>query len=163
MKGTKEVKFPKLVDGKLSQEQREEFYGKMEVVILVVDVYSSEYNEFDCEGVIISPERHVLNDMFMNNVQTRVQIVTANKERYACTVLALDPTYGLAILKIGVSNSTALAFPYAMISDRDDLRIGEEIYPIGLPGYLFNSFPIGHISYRSFGEVLKLLKNPLKK
>ncbi|CAH9122709.1 unnamed protein product [Cuscuta epithymum] len=103
--------------------------------------------------------------MLMNDVQAKVQIVTAAKGRYACTVLALDPTYGLAILKIGVSNSTALAFPYSMNSDRYNLSIGEEIYLIGHPEYLFNSFPIGHISYpyRSFGEVLKPLKNPLKK
>uniref|UniRef100_A0A166GR37 P-type H(+)-exporting transporter n=1 Tax=Daucus carota subsp. sativus TaxID=79200 RepID=A0A166GR37_DAUCS len=157
-----------VVNGKLSEKQKKRFYMKMKNVVVNVEVWAEgEEGGFDCEGggVFISPQGHVLTLSHMlqdieGNPISRLQVKINKGNTYAASLYSFHPNLGLAILQIDPIPETG--FPYAQICT-DELKIGEEIYPIGHPAFLDFSFPVGHISFpcRAHGELTQSLRQYL--
>ncbi|KAL6511273.1 hypothetical protein OROHE_020497 [Orobanche hederae] len=156
-----------LVNGRLSAEQREHFYMEMKHVVVNVEVLDGDV--YDCQGggVFISPEGHVLTLLHMlldaqGKVVKKLRVKTNKGETYQASIKSFDETLGLALLNLSGPRLIKTRFPFARICT-DELKIGEEIYPIGHPGYLDFSFPIGHISFpcREYDEVCNSLNTKL--
>lgn len=154
-----------LVNGRFSEEQREQFYTKMKPTVVNVEIWV-QGKEYDCEGggVFISPQGHVLTLFHMllreGKLIDKLQVITNEGETYKASIMSADATVNLAILELSDPKLKKLKirFPFAQICT-DELKIGEQIYPIGHPGYLDFSFPIGHISFpcREYDELNKSL------
>ncbi|KAL8096850.1 hypothetical protein AgCh_030078 [Apium graveolens] len=155
-----------LVKGRLSEKQREEFYTEMKHVVVNVEIWVKATKKhkatFDCEGggVLISPQGHILTLMDVildpndeDKIIEKLQVKTNDGESYPVKIISTTKNLGVAVLKID-SKDSETRFPYASICN-DELKIGEEIYPIGHPGYLDFSFPVGHISFpcREYDEL----------
>ncbi|GAU25379.1 hypothetical protein TSUD_70320 [Trifolium subterraneum] len=169
--GPKRFNFP-LVEGKLSEMQLEQFYGKMKDVVVNVEIHAkfpdTDHFVYDCEGagVFISPKGHVLTLLGVlldpeGHISKKIRVITNKGNTYQMKVMSAREDLGLAVLGLG-EEVYPIEFPYASICT-DELKIGEEVYPIGHPGYLDFSFPVGHISFpcREYDELSKSLSNDL--
>ncbi len=92
-------------------------------------------------GVILSEDGYVITNNHV--VQDAVQIeVTLNDNRvYDATVVGLDPTTDLALLKIDGEN-----LPYAVFGDSDKVNIGQWVLAVGNPFNLTSTVTAGIVS-----------------
>lgn len=171
--GPKKFNFP-LVKGRLSEEQRGQFfYMEMKDVVVNVEVWVEATDKYpatyDCEGggVFISPQGHVLTLLGVlldqeGKVIEKLRVITNQGDIYQVNVMSAREDLGLAVLHISGSKLPTSGFPYASICT-DELKIGEEVYAIGHPGYLDFSFSVGHISFpcREYDELKKSLRKDL--
>lgn len=162
-------KFNSPANERLSEKQREEFYMEMKDVVVNVEVWVQATDKHPATydeggGVFISPQGHVLTllDVLLNRkgqVIEKLRVVTNKGDKYKASVMSTSKDLGLAVLHLSGSKVPKTGFPYASICT-DELKIGEEVYPIGHPGYLHFSFSVGHISFpcREYDELNNSLK-----
>lgn len=72
------------------------------------------------DGYLVTNRHVVENDSFDYTV------VTADNSRYAATVVAKDPIFDVAIMKVDITNA-----PYLEFGDSDKIRLGESVIAIG--------------------------------
>ncbi len=92
-------------------------------------------------GVILSSDGYVITNNHV--VQDAVQIeVSLNDNRvFEATVVGLDPTTDLALLKIDGDD-----LPYAVFGDSDDVKVGEWVLAVGNPFNLTSTVTAGIVS-----------------
>jgi len=117
-------------------------------------------------GVIISPDGFILTNSHVIENAAEISVVLSGGYKHNAELIGVDLTSDLALLKIN-----GIDFPYASVSDSDDLIIGEWVIALGNPFQLFSinnkpSASIGIISATNmdFGvqESGKVLQNMIQ-
>ena len=92
-------------------------------------------------GVILSSDGYVITNNHV--VQDAVEVeVTLNDNRvFEATVVGLDPTTDLALLKIEGEN-----LPYAVFGDSDEVKVGQWVLAVGNPFNLTSTVTAGIVS-----------------
>jgi len=130
------------------------------VINSVVTIYtsSSSYsakgpkeNQGLGSGVIISGECHILTAAHVVDGSSKIMVKTYDGKLREATVLFSEKTADIALLKLTVEDSN---LPHAKLGDSNNLAVGQNIYAIGSPYGLENSFSSGIISaFRNFNKI----------
>ena len=95
-------------------------------------------------GVIISDDGYIVTNYHVINGANSVEVTLHDNRRYEATVIGVDPTTDLALIKI---NETGLNFlPYG---DSDKLQIGEWVLAVGNPFDLNSTVTAGIVSAKA--------------
>jgi len=93
-------------------------------------------------GVIIDAENgYVLTNDHVIKAARSITVILSDKRRYEATIMGQDPETDLALLRIPVTNLTALP-----ISHTDDVRVGDLVIAVGNPFGLSHSVSTGIVS-----------------
>lgn len=78
-------------------------------------------------GFFVSPDGHIVtNRHVVDNDSLDYTVVTSGGERYDVTIVAKDPIYDVAILKIDITDA-----PFLTFGDSDEIVLGETVIAIG--------------------------------
>lgn len=102
-------------------------------------------------GILISGECHILTAAHVVAGNTNILVKTQDGKIREATVLFTEKTSDIALLKLDYPSEN---LTHAVLGDSDQLSIGQNIYAIGNPYGLENSFSSGVISaFRGFNTV----------
>ena len=96
-------------------------------------------------GIIIDPRGVVLTNTHVASTP-RVEVLTADGQRYRPTRVAIDQRSDLAILIIGNGTTT---FPFARLGDSDRAKVGDWVLAMGAPLGFRTTVSAGVISARA--------------
>ncbi|MDB4793448.1 trypsin-like peptidase domain-containing protein [Methylacidiphilales bacterium] len=92
-------------------------------------------------GVIISKDGYLVTNNHVIEGAKDVQVQLQNKRTYPAKVVAADPSFDVAVLKIDASDLSALPW-----GDSDKVQVGEQVFAIGNPFDLEDSVSKGIVS-----------------
>ncbi len=148
--------FPEYLNGK--ERQTAELYQK--VIPTVVTIYTSTQNITQKgpiqnqglgSGVLISHNCHILTAAHVVDGASKIKVKTHDGELRDATVLFSEKTADLALLKLDVPDHS---LAHAMLGDSDVMAIGQQVFAIGSPYGLENSFSAGIVSaFRGFNQL----------
>lgn len=102
-------------------------------------------------GVLISSDCHILTAAHVVDGTNKIKVKTQDGKLRDATVLFSEKSADIALLKLDVPDSS---LKHAALGDSDNAVVGQNIYAIGSPYGLENSFSAGIISaFRSFNSV----------
>ncbi len=102
-------------------------------------------------GVLVSGDCHILTAAHVVNGSTDIMVKTQDGKLRKATVLFSEPTADIALLKLEIPDKTLY---HATMGDSDNLAVGQNIYAIGSPYGMENSFSSGIISaFRGFDKI----------
>ena len=84
-------------------------------------------------GVIISPDGYVITNAHVVENAFEIIVIHAGGKEYKASIIGIDEPTDVALLKLPGSN-----FPYAVMSDSDELIWGEWVIALGNPLGLFS-------------------------
>lgn len=92
-------------------------------------------------GVIISPEGYIVTNNHVIENGNRFEVTLADKREFEASLIGVDPSTDLALIKIEAPN-----LPYAQFGDSDSLRVGEWVLAVGNPFNLESTVTAGIVS-----------------
>lgn len=92
-------------------------------------------------GVIISSDGYIVTNNHVVQDAVMVEVSLNDNRVFEASVVGLDPTTDLALLKIEGED-----FPYAVFGDSDDVQIGEWVLAVGNPFNLTSTVTAGIVS-----------------
>jgi Do/DeqQ family serine protease len=95
-------------------------------------------------GVIISPDGYIVTNNHVVTESNRIEVTLNDKRSYEATVVGLDPSTDLALLKID-----ATSLPYVVYGNSDQLQIGEWVLAVGNPFNLTSTVTAGIVSAKA--------------
>lgn len=95
-------------------------------------------------GFLVSKDGHILTNNHVVEKADKITVTFSNGETHDAKVLGKDPTFDLAVLKIG-GNS----YPFLELGDSDKTEVGEWVVAIGNPYGLEHSVTVGVISAKN--------------
>jgi len=102
-------------------------------------------------GVLVSPECHILTAAHVVDGADVIIVKTQDGELRPASLLFSERSADVALLQL---NSPELDLPHARLGDSDQLAVGQDVYVIGTPYGLENSFTVGHVSaFREFNRL----------
>ncbi len=102
-------------------------------------------------GVLVSPECHILTAAHVVDGADAIVVKTQDGELRPASLLFSDGSADVALLQL---DSPELDLPHARLGDSDQLAVGQDVYVVGTPYGLENSFTIGHVSaFREFNRL----------
>lgn len=84
-------------------------------------------------GFIISPDGYILTNHHVAGNASKVVVTTTDGKKYDADIIGADRTTDVALLKIDAKN-----LPYLVMSNSDDIIIGEWVIALGNPFGLFD-------------------------
>ena len=81
-------------------------------------------------GFIIEPNGYILTNTHVVQGAQSVRVTLYDKRRFDATVIGLDPTTDVALLRID-----AAGLPIARMGDSEAVRVGEWVLAVGNPGF----------------------------
>jgi serine protease Do len=93
-------------------------------------------------GIIIDSQGHILTNSHVAGGASKMEVVTADGNRYPGTLVGVDPQTDLAVIKIAAKEQ----LPYLTFADSDKVEVGEWVVAIGAPRALEKSVTQGIIS-----------------
>ena len=84
-------------------------------------------------GVLISPDGFVLTNSHVIKNANKISVVLYGGSEFGAEIVGIDATTDLALIKLNGEN-----FPYAQITNSDNLIIGEWVIALGNPFQLFS-------------------------
>lgn len=93
-------------------------------------------------GIIIDSQGHILTNNHVAGGATKMEVVTADGNRYPGKLVGADPQTDLAVIKI----SPKERLPYLTFADSDKVEVGEWVVAIGAPRALEKTVTQGIIS-----------------
>lgn len=84
-------------------------------------------------GFIISPDGYILTNHHVAGNASKIVVTTTEGKRYDAEIIGSDRTSDVALLKIDAKN-----LPYLILSNSDDIIIGEWVIALGNPFGLFD-------------------------
>ena len=96
-------------------------------------------------GFFIHPSGYILSNAHVIHNAAEIRVMTKDGLDFAAHVVAADPVYDLALLKIDAPKNTK--FPFLKMGDSDELRIGDQVIAIGNPLGLGHTVTSGIISH----------------
>ena len=102
-------------------------------------------------GVLISGDCHILTAAHVVDGSTQINVKTYDGELRKATVLFSEKSADVALLKLDVPNSS---LAHATLGDSDVMAVGQNVYAIGSPYGMENSFSSGIVSaFRNFNAL----------
>ena len=104
-------------------------------------------------GFFIHPSGYLLTNEHVIRNATDIRIMTANGTEYVAELIAADPVYDLALLKVNSPNN--LKFSFIPMGDSTELRAGDKVVAVGNPlgfGHTVTSGIISHTGRSLFEE-----------
>lgn len=95
-------------------------------------------------GVIISDDGYIVTNNHVVAGADKVTVVMSDRKSYTGKVVAADPSYDLAVVKIDAKN-----LPFMLYGNSNDTKIGQWVLAIGYPLYLDATVTAGIISAKS--------------
>jgi len=95
-------------------------------------------------GVVLDPKGIIVTNEHLITKAISIRVKFINGKEYDAYVLASDPEFDIALLKI-ISNKAD--FPYLTIGAKRTIRVGEKAIVIGSPFGLASSVTVGVISF----------------
>lgn len=95
-------------------------------------------------GVIISEDGYIVTNNHVVAGADKVTVVMSDRKTYTGKVVAADPSYDLAVVKIDAKN-----LPFMLYGNSNDTKIGQWVLAIGYPLYLDATVTAGIISAKS--------------
>ena len=104
-------------------------------------------------GVIISKDGYIVtNNHVVNGAQSITVILNQRKREYKATLIGVDPSTDLALLKIEANNLPSLLF-----GNSDEVEIGEWVVAVGNPFNLTSTVTAGIVSAK--GRNINIVNN----
>ena len=104
-------------------------------------------------GFFIHPNGYLLTNHHVINNATEIRVMTFDGKDYPARLIASDPVYDLALLKVNLPNKTPAAF--LPMGDSEDLLGGDLVIAVGNPlgfGHTVTSGIISHTGRSLFEE-----------
>lgn len=95
-------------------------------------------------GVIISDDGYIITNNHVIAGADKVTVTMSNRKTYTAKVVAADPSYDLAVIKIDAKN-----LPFLLYGNSADTKIGQWVLAIGYPLNLDATVTAGIISAKS--------------
>lgn len=95
-------------------------------------------------GVIISDDGYIVTNNHVVAGADKVTVTTSDNKQYTAKVIAADPSYDLAVVKIDATN-----LPFMLYGNSSDTKIGQWVLAIGYPLTLEATVTAGIISAKS--------------
>lgn len=95
-------------------------------------------------GVIISDDGYIVTNNHVVAGSDKVTVTMSNRKTYTAKVIAADPSYDLAVIKIDATN-----LPFMLYGNSSDTKVGQWVLAIGYPLYLDATVTAGIISAKS--------------
>jgi Do/DeqQ family serine protease len=95
-------------------------------------------------GVIISDDGYIVTNNHVVACADKVSVTMSDRKVYTAKVIAADPSYDLAVVKIDAKN-----LPFLLYGNSNDTKIGQWVLAIGYPLYLDATVTAGIISAKS--------------
>jgi len=95
-------------------------------------------------GVIISDDGYIVTNNHVVAGADKVTVTMSDRKTYTAKVIAADPAYDLAVVKVDAKN-----LPFMLYGNSQDTKIGQWVLAIGYPLYLEESVTAGIISAKS--------------
>jgi len=95
-------------------------------------------------GVIISDDGYIVTNNHVVAGADKVTVTMSNRKTYTAKVIATDPAYDLAVIKVDANN-----LPFMLYGNSADTKIGQWVLAIGYPLYLDATVTAGIISAKS--------------
>ncbi len=95
-------------------------------------------------GVIISDDGYIVTNNHVVAGADKVTVTMSNLKTYTAKVIAADPAYDLAVIKIDAKN-----LPFMLYGNSSDTKIGQWVLAIGYPLYLDATVTAGIISAKA--------------
>ncbi len=95
-------------------------------------------------GVIISDDGYIVTNNHVVAGADKVTVTMSNMKTYTAKVIAADPSYDLAVVKVDANN-----LPFMLYGNSSDTKIGQWVLAIGYPLYLDATVTAGIISAKS--------------
>lgn len=95
-------------------------------------------------GVIISDDGYIVTNNHVVAGADKVTVTMSDRKTYTAKVIAADPAYDLAVVKVDAKN-----LPFMLYGNSNDTKIGQWVLAIGYPLYLEESVTAGIISAKS--------------
>jgi serine protease Do len=92
-------------------------------------------------GVIVSSDGYIVTNNHVVQEAVKVDVTLNDNRVYEATVVGLDATTDLALLKINEVN-----LPYAVFGDSDDVKVGQWVLAVGNPFNLTSTVTAGIVS-----------------
>jgi len=104
-------------------------------------------------GFFIHPDGYVLSNEHVIHNASEIRVMTRNGTDYVATVVATDPVYDLALLKVDSPNR--IPFGFLPMGDSGKLKGGDHVIAVGNPlglGHTVSSGIISHTGRSLFEE-----------
>lgn len=95
-------------------------------------------------GVIISDDGYIVTNNHVVAGSDKVTVTMSDRKTYTAKVIAADPSYDLAVIKIDATN-----LPVMLFGNSSDTKVGQWVLAIGYPLYLDATVTAGIISAKS--------------
>jgi serine protease Do len=95
-------------------------------------------------GVIISDDGYIVTNNHVIAGADKVTVTMSNYKTYTANVIAADPSYDLAVLKIDATN-----LPFLLYGNSSDTKIGQWVLAVGYPLNLEATVTAGIISAKA--------------
>ncbi len=159
---TQEHASPKLrrVPDYLEGRERRAVEIYQRVVPTVVTIFTSQETALGASGeasqglgsgVLISPDCHVLTAAHVVDGSDNIIVKTHEGSMHPAKLLFSEPSADIALIQF---IEPVPELPHAALGNSDDLAVGQDVYVIGAPYGLENSYTLGNISgFREFGRL----------
>ncbi|WP_394972919.1 S1C family serine protease [uncultured Croceitalea sp.] len=102
-------------------------------------------------GVLVSPSCHILTAAHVVARSTKILVKTQDGQMRSASVLFSEPNADIALLKLDTPDDS---LSHAKLGNSQGLAVGQNVYAIGSPYGMENSFSSGVVSaLRSFDEI----------
>jgi serine protease Do len=101
----------------------------------------SQEQQSSGSGVIISEDGYIATNNHVVDGADKLEIVTYDKKTYEATVIGVDPSTDIAVIKIDAKKLPSLTF-----ANSDQVRVGEWVLAVGNPFNLESTVTAGIIS-----------------
>ncbi|HUJ68116.1 MAG TPA: trypsin-like peptidase domain-containing protein, partial [Syntrophorhabdales bacterium] len=92
-------------------------------------------------GVVLDPSGLIVTNEHLISKATTIRVKFTNREEYEANVIAADPEFDIALLKVDAKKE----FPFLKVK-KGNVRVGEQAIAIGNPFGLSSSVTVGVIS-----------------
>lgn len=103
-------------------------------------------------GFIISPDGYIVTNAHVVANANKVEVILKDREPYDATIVGVDPTTDLAVIKIDEKDLPTLSF-----GSSDNVRVGEPVMAVGNPGFAGT----GSLDYTVTTGIVSALGRPL--
>jgi S1-C subfamily serine protease len=94
-------------------------------------------------GFVIDKAGHIVTNYHVVRGATSIEVSFSNNERIKATVVGVDPSTDIAVLKVNVKSRALRSLP---LGNSDDVRVGDQVIAIGNPFGLDRSVTAGIVS-----------------
>jgi S1-C subfamily serine protease len=94
-------------------------------------------------GFVIDKAGHIVTNYHVVRGATSIEVSFSNNERFKATVVGVDPSTDIAVLKVDVKSRALRSLP---LGNSDDVRVGDQVIAIGNPFGLDRSVTAGIVS-----------------